>query len=829
MSRARLVAVLFLLASTVSTLAQPSRVITRTFSLSTDEQTLASANLVTDGPALLDFFRARSQITADPAVVNDLVKQLADKTVATRNKAFGQLVSLGSMAVPALRQAANAVEDADAAERARLCLQIIEGTRPSPSLSSVATYTGRVSPVVPANAVPIAVARLVLLRKPAGATEVLLAYLPFAEDEQVVREVENTLAVVAFEGKKPNAALLAALHSPLPIQRATAAALLGQVGGDVQRDTLRPLLQDVTRSVRLRAAAALVDLNDAGAVPVLIDLAVELPAPQRSEALTCLSRLAGTWLPSVPSGDDDVARKLRRELLRTWWQNLDGPLLLDELRKRTPSEADREKTLALLARLRGSNAGAREQAATALVALGNAAVPLLQQAVHDADAKVSQYATRCLQQLEPTALGPLAPSVFRLLQVRKPPGAVEALLAYAPFTQDRAALGQLQDALAVLAVSGGKPDAALLQALEDRAPERRATAAEILCRVGQTGVVRKRLQDEDMEVRLRAGMALAVARDKDAVPILIALLSELPNTSAARVEEFLTRLAGDKAPATSGSSDVEARKRTHAAWQGWWQQHGPTLDLATFEEMRWLFGHTILLETSRWPSGRVVEVDYYGKPCWQIDGLLAPVDAVLLPGGRVLVAEHAGNRVTERDLKGNVLWQQALDAPLCCQRLPNGHTFLAGRQQLLELDREGKEVFSHKRAQPEIHAARKLANGQYAMLTNGWMAIRLDGAGREVKNARLGNIQYLMNVEIQSDGGFLVPQQPLGKVVELDADGKLVGDFNVRDAYAATRLTNGHMLVVTYQNGARVQELDPNGDVVWTYRDNLSPTRARRR
>ena len=45
---------------------------------------------------------------------------------------------------------------------------------------------------------PLAAARLLALRKPAGAVAVLLDYLPFAEDETLSDEVQATLASLAW-------------------------------------------------------------------------------------------------------------------------------------------------------------------------------------------------------------------------------------------------------------------------------------------------------------------------------------------------------------------------------------------------------------------------------------------------------------------------------------------------------------------------------------------------------------------------------------------------------------------------------------------------------
>src|SRR5262249_28547847 len=151
---------------------------------------------------LLDFFRKRTPPAPERARLAGLAKQLGDREPAVRDRAAGELVSVGQAAVPVLREAANNIDDVEGAARARQCLQHIGGGG-----------GGRLSG---------AAARLVAAQKPAGAAEVLLAYLPFAEDDGVVHELESALAAVGVSAGKPDPALLRALGDKVPVRRATA-------------------------------------------------------------------------------------------------------------------------------------------------------------------------------------------------------------------------------------------------------------------------------------------------------------------------------------------------------------------------------------------------------------------------------------------------------------------------------------------------------------------------------------------------------------------------------------------------------------------------------
>jgi hypothetical protein len=186
-----------------------------------DEHILRGANLGVDGPALLHLFRQQTLTPADREKMVHLVRQLGARSFRTREKASSDLVALGAAAVPLLRKAA-ADTDAEVARRAERCLQLIEAST--------------------STRVVTAAARLVAIRKPRGAAEVLLAYLPGAADETVANEVRAALAEVAAVDGKPNPALVQALTDENPVRRAAATAALGKDGGDYERRPGRRLL-----------------------------------------------------------------------------------------------------------------------------------------------------------------------------------------------------------------------------------------------------------------------------------------------------------------------------------------------------------------------------------------------------------------------------------------------------------------------------------------------------------------------------------------------------------------------------------------------------------
>jgi HEAT repeat protein len=787
-----------------------------------DEQALKAAGLKANGPALLDFLRKRATGQADKEQLIGLVQALGDKDPVLRDKATGELISLGQAAVPALRQAANELDNADAAALARKCLGQIEGASGASLTSAAVRALGGL--------------------RPAGTVEALLAYLPLAEDDQVLEEITATLVAVSVKDGKADAAIVKALADEVPVRRAVAAEVLAQVGGDAQRPAVRKLLTDAKPSVRLRAALALAQAQDPEAVPVLIGLLSEAPPAQARQIEDFLAGLAGDWAIAVPAGGDSVSRKLRRDLWSAWWNAADGPALIDELKKRTPSDADREKVLALIAKLGDKTATVRDKAMADLVALGAEAVPFLRQTQGNADRdpKLAEAAQKCLSQIDPDAAPPLPAVAARLLAMRRPAGGAAAVLAYLPSAEDDQMAGELRTALAALAVKDGKADPALVKGLEDKSPARRAAAAEALAFAGaadQRDAIRKLLKDADQDVRLRVAIALSSTQDKEAIPPLIALITELPPARAGQAEYQLRLLAGDGAPEASAGDDAASRKKTRAAWEAWWKKNGAKLQLARLDSRQQLLGYTIVVDMYDQVKrgGRVVELDRHGKVRWEWVGVgnPGPLSAQILPGDRVLISEHNMGRVVERDLKGKELWSHAINQPMMAKRRSNGNTFMVGRGQIIELDKAGKELLNVNRMNFwDILSAARMKNGEVVYITQQGQVTRLDKEGKkEIKHfqAGSGGMYHFGYCDLMQNDHVLVPAFSFNKVIEYDGNGKEVWSAAVTQPICAKRLPNGNTLV-TSMNPSKVVELNRAGKVVWETKETFrQPFRVDRR
>lgn len=596
----------------------------------------------------------------------------------------------------------------------------------------------------------------------------------------------------------------------------------------------RSALRAADPAVRLRAALALVQLRDLDGVPVLIDLLRELGPLERRQAEDALQELAGEWAPNPAlSGDDEVSRNIRRDAWAAWWKHTDGPALLAAFRSQclTPEAQVRVRTL--IDQLGDNSFKLREQAVAELVTVGPRAVPALREAARGGDLEKVRRAETCLARIA-QAQAHFPQAAPRLLALRRPPGAVAALLDFLPFAESEAMIDEVSLALKAITEQEGRAEPELMRALADVDPLRRGVAAEALARASLTEVlpeVRKLLADRELLVRLRAAVALVRGGDRQAVPALIQLVGELPARQSWPAQDLLFQLAGENLPQLSAGEGPQAQFQQRDAWAEWWRKHGESIDLAKQSVEPPPLGYTLLVQIE--PNnnrGRVVELGRDGKPRWQIDNLQFPVDAQVLGGTRVLVAEYNGRRVTERDLKGQILWQKdnLPGSVTNAQRLRNGNTFIATENTLLEVNPAGTSVFSHQ-VGGGITAAYKLPNGEIICLLQQGRCLRLDSRGKELKSFPSGRGGgWTSGLDLLPNGRILISQPDRNLVSEFDLEGKQLWQANAPSITTATRLSNGHTLVASY-DGRRVYELDRAGKQVWEHRDNHATFRARRR
>jgi hypothetical protein len=407
--------------------------------------------------------------------------------------------------------------------------------------------------------------------------------------------------------------------------------------------------------------------------------------------------------------------------------------LVTFFRERTLEEEAEAEIEALIAQLGSESFRRREAASSKLASALPAAAALLRQAARQSDPEIRWRARQALAEIERREVPPdVAASAVRLLGRHASVETTEVLLAYAPFAGDEDISESLCLTLTRVARRDEKSQALLAEALEDEQPARRGLAGAVLCRAGcreQLPDVRRLLRDADPFVRWRVASALLQAHEKAAVSVLIALLAELPREEAAQVESLLIRLAGEDSPA-GNLDDQDARHAYRDAWLRWWQREGDRVKLAEIDgASRWL-DRTLLVTFDRAPRAAcILELDARGQTRWKMTNLQSPMDARRIDERRVLVTEYTLGQITERNHQGEILRRIPVEgSPLEARRLSNGNTFIATRQRVLEVDRNGKEVWGITPNPPRgmISAACPLRGGQVAVCFRTGELVRLD-------------------------------------------------------------------------------------------------------
>ena len=279
-------------------------------------------------------------------------------------------------------------------------------------------------------------------------------------------------------------------------------------------------------------------------------------------------------------------------------------------------------------------------------------------------------------------------------------------------------------------------------------------------------------------------------------------------------------------------ADKDTRDKCKSAWQDWWKKSGAKIDLAKLEETPKMLGRTLVVLLDQ---NRVMELGPDNMPRLDIKNIVFPLDAQLLDDDRVLIAEYHGNRVTERNSKGEVVWQRAVGTPLAAQRLANGNTFVATPFALMEFDKNNEQVLNVTLSTDSqyIMKAMKLPNGEIACMLADARIARFSQAGKEISSfpIPLGMRLFGGRIHMLPSGRVLVPHNAEGKVVEYDAKGKVVWEIAFEQPIAATRLPNGNTLITSMNPQIGAVEVNRAGAQLWSYQDssNTRVTRAIRR
>jgi HEAT repeat protein len=398
---------------------------------------------------------------------------------------------------------------------------------------------------------------------------------------------------------------------------------------------------------------------------------------------------------------------LRRAKVRT-----DNESLLGYLRAVSQRAETDRLVESLIQDLGDADFRKRERAQQRLMELGTLAVPRLRENRDNADVEIARRVKACLGEIDRLPLLNVPLIVVRLLVQRGTEGAVPTFIDYLGNTSDQDIEEEIYYGLDALALRDGRVHPALLGALRNSSPARRAVAACILGRAGdakQKEDVRRLLTDPDSKVRLRAAQGLLASKDTAAVPVLLGLLDEPSVEIGWQAEELLHWIAGEEGPdLVVGAGTPAERRRCQAAWRQWWEGRKGVIDWPLIERDCRLPGLVLLWHgkdenrkgetqtlrfllcgcdgAERWTTERILDSKEWWRSAasiwWTGKGLLLPKGA-------------PASQIREEDLLGKALWESErcpVMEVMDWVRLGDGRTLVSDGKLLLELDARGGKV-----------------------------------------------------------------------------------------------------------------------------------------
>lgn len=760
--------------------------------LSTERELLKTAGFnPANTQTLIPLFKGRSSSIPAKANIEKLIAQLINGNPEEKLAAKKDLICMGDYVISTLKKASGEILDPSSEKNLKDCIELLEGKGSENLISSAL--------------------KVIASEGKTESSEVLFAYLPFAAEEILRNECESTLrALFTTSGT----VFEKTLTDPNPYKRAVAAEILVRKGNPKQISMAKALLNDTSSLVRTRLVLAFLEQKDRIAMPTALKLLSSDSKDTSTLIETALVTLAGELAIQGPKNDDSISRSINQAAWGGWWKSINEQDLLSVLRESTApmamiAEADKifkDNNIELIKKHINSKSFKSNPAMQAF---------LLNRAAFDMNiAKLIEPDSSAIKLLLQS--NQVTPALIRLITLVRPANAIEIILAYIPSCNDDNIQDLLGECLGLYLNDQNTIPPALIAASTSSIEEIRTFAGRVLAQ-SPNEIAQKTcttlLSDSSIRVRFEVARESIKNQNKSAIPALIELMTKVPAEKVEAIDQTLRAIAKDKSPESKNDSKVDA-----VAWNTWWQKEGTQLVLTPGLKNQEALKNFLVVESfnQEKKSGRVFLITPSGKTLWEIANLSNPTDALLLPNNKILITEQGANRITERDTKGNISWEKSATNPFLSQRLSNGNIFIASRNKIVEVGRNGNEIFSFSYPNETILAACKTRTNEYALLSYNGVFLKLDSKGNEVSKSRIPfptNFGINGGAITQNDR-VLVSIPTLNKIMEFNFSGQATWESTITMPGIPTKLPNGNVVAPSL-NGSKIVEIQMDGKIIY--------------
>lgn len=658
--------------------------------------------------------------------------------------------------------------------------------------------------------------RLAASKKDNASANTIFQYAPFSPDEQTLRECQFLLERILVQNPQTKTVFLESLENSHPLRRALAGEALVHKGTPNELPRVLKLLEDPNPIVSIKVVLALLIQRNQIAIPhALKALDSDDPEIVRQVENT-LMELAGEWAIQGPLPDDTISKKIRRSIWEAWWKSIRSKDLLQPIRTASISSARAKEIENIIDQ---SKAGTGDLPSEIFKDINPAEAGFL---LH-----LAGYSALLDKQIEKQrlALGKAALkqevtlSLLNLIQLSQPEEMASTLINYIPSCPD------METRLRIIQILEATPSAreaatTILNQKDHYLP----AAIRAICLIladhtitkGSPEAIAKTLANESFETRLELAREFTKKRSEAGVQTIIESLHLAPRETAEHFAALVSGLAEPLLPELNLDTKDNAKK-TEQSLADWWKNNKAKLKWSQESDTH-ISKQRILVVDSQNPtnkSGRVLMMTSQGRTLWEIPNLNSPNDAHYHQG-RVLISEAGNNRITLRDLKGNILWEKPFQNPFLAKTLPNGNYFIAGRNTIWEINRQGKDVFQFPVPTSTILTAAKTGPHEYGILQYTGTYLKIDSRGKEISRA---TIPFPTNFGINGgtilqDEHILVSIPTLNKILEYTNLGHLLQEYELPSPGAAIKTSHGNILAPNLQAGKLV-ESRKDGKIIW--------------